>query len=591
MDIAHKETDELIAKLEKRIQDVYSRAAKETQEKLDKYMNAFAVKDRIKREKLQAGEITQAEYNYWRTGQILIGQRWEEMVDTLSKDLANADKLAQSITQGYMYDAYALNHNYATFLVEQGSLVDTSYTLYDRQTVERLIKDRPALLPKPSDSVAQDIKDKKIKRWSKQKIASEVTQGILQGESVDKIARRMRNVAAMGSRAARRNARTAVTGAQNAGRQAGFERAQDMGIDTEKQWLATMDDRTRHEHRLLDGVHVPVDEDFEVDGYKIEYPGDPSAEPEMVYNCRCTMICRIKGFEKDFTDRHNDALGDMTYDEWKHQLEKKPAEEKEETPIEHTAAYEKFTQRIEANNIDTREVEELDHNLTSEEIIDKVGGGDLTKGSCSSLTYAYIGNECGYDVYDFRDGESRDFFSRASNESIIRDFDGIEKQVYIVDKEASDVAKKLKELDLPYGEEYRLVCGRHAAIIRNTEDGYQFLELQNATDNGWKSFTKKETLKYIGRVDGIPQFETVIEKCSVTETLKKRFGCKVGKSKSPIVEDGKLKLDKNGRIMYGSEMELTKVSSYKDSREFKEILKYINTAPDKQRKGEKGYAK
>ena len=43
--------------------------------------------------------------------------------------------------------------------------------------------------------------------------------------------------------------------------------------------------------------------------------------------------------------------------------------------------------------------------------------------------------------------------------------------------------------------------------------------------------------------------------------------------------------------MYGSEMELTKVSSYKDSREFKEILKYINTAPDKQRKGEKGYAK
>ena len=68
---------------------------------------------------------------------------------------------------------------------------------------------------------------------------------------------------------------------------------------------------------------IPVDEDFEVDGYKIEYPGDPSAEPEMVYNCRCTMICRIKGFEKDFTDRHNDALGDMTYDEWKHQLEKR----------------------------------------------------------------------------------------------------------------------------------------------------------------------------------------------------------------------------------------------------------------------------
>ena len=332
MDIAHKETDELIAKLEKRINKVYSQAAKETQAKLDKHMSAFAEKDKIKREKLQAGEISLQEYNHWRTGQIMVGKRWEEMVDTLSTDLANADKLAQSMVDGYMYDAYALNHNYATFLVEQESLVDTSYTLYDRQTVERLIKDRPALLPKPSDRVAQDIKDKKIKRWSKQKIASEVTQGILQGESVNKIAARMRNVTDMGMRASVRNARTAVTGAENAGRQAGFERAQDMGIDTEKQWLATMDDRTRHEHRLLDGVHVPVDDDFEVEGYKIQYPGDPSAEPEMVYNCRCTMICRIKGFEKDFTDRHNDALGDMTYDEWKG-AHTNSAQEPEEEPV------------------------------------------------------------------------------------------------------------------------------------------------------------------------------------------------------------------------------------------------------------------
>ena len=325
MDKGHRETDKLIDDLEKRIQNVYSRAAKETQEKLDTYMESFKAKDKKKREEVAAGTLSKSDYAKWRTGQIMVGKRWEEMLDTLSTDLANADKLAQSITQGYMYDAYALNHNYATFLVEQDSLVDTSYTLYDRHTVERLIKDEPNLLPAPTPGSKRDreLREGRIERWNAQKITSEVTQGILQGESVDKIASRMRNVAAMGSKAARRNARTAVTGAENAGRQAGFERAQDMGIDTEKQWLATMDDRTRHEHRLLDGVHVPVDEDFEVDGYKIEYPGDTSAEPEMVYNCRCTMICRIKGFEKDFTDRHNDALGDMTYDEWKHQLEKK----------------------------------------------------------------------------------------------------------------------------------------------------------------------------------------------------------------------------------------------------------------------------
>lgn len=316
-DKAHRETDQLISELEKKIGAVYGRAAKETQEKLDAYLSAFDRKIRAKRDDLDSGKITKAEYDKWVTGQVMIGKRWKELVDSLSKDFANADKIAQSMTQGYMAQAYAINHDYATFEVEHDSLVDTSYTLYDRHTAERLIRDEPSLLPKPSEKTEQEIREGKLIRWNAQKITGEVTQGILQGESVSQIARRMQTVAQMDDRASVRNARTAVTGAQNAGRQAGYERAVDMGIKTEKQWLATMDARTRHEHVVLDGKHVPVDENFKVGPYEIEYPGDPTAEPEMVYNCRCTMICRIKGFEKDFTDRQNPALGDMTYDEWK----------------------------------------------------------------------------------------------------------------------------------------------------------------------------------------------------------------------------------------------------------------------------------
>lgn len=316
-DKAHRETDQLISELEEKIGAVYGRAAKETQEKLDAYLSAFDRKIRAKKDDLDSGKITKAEYDRWVTGQVMIGKRWKELVDSLSKDLANADKIAQSMTQGYMAQAYAINHDYATFEVEHDSLVNTSYTLYDRHTAERLIKDEPSLLPKPSEKTEQEIREGKLIRWNAQKITGEVTQGILQGESVSQIARRMQTVAQMDDSASVRNARTAVTGAQNAGRQAGYERAVDMGIKTEKQWLATMDARTRHEHVVLDGQHVPVDENFKVGPYEIEYPGDPTAEPEMVYNCRCTMICRIKGFEKDFTDRQNPALGDMTYDDWK----------------------------------------------------------------------------------------------------------------------------------------------------------------------------------------------------------------------------------------------------------------------------------
>ena len=48
------------------------------------------------------------------------------------------------------------------------------------------------------------------------------------------------------------------------------------------------------------------------------------------------------------------------------------------------------------------EVRDLDKKLTNDEIIKRVGGGDLTKGSCSSLALTYAGNMAGLDVLDFR---------------------------------------------------------------------------------------------------------------------------------------------------------------------------------------------
>lgn len=324
MDKAYNETEDLIKSLEKRINTVYGEAAKETELKLAKFLESFAQKDKAKMAQMKAGEITLEEYRKWRKGQILISQRWKELSQALAEDLANADKIAQSISKGYMAEAYALNHNYATFEIEKASMVNTSYTLYDKQTVERLIAKQPKLFPdlNPKGKKAKLIKQGKVVKWNQRKITSQVTQAIMQGESIDKLARRMRTVADMGRKASIRNARTAMTGAQNAGRQASYERAQNMGIVMEKQWLAVMDNRTRHAHIELDGVRVPVDEKFENEIGEIEYPADPNADPANIYNCRCTMISAIKGFEKDFSDRHNDALGDMTYEEWKNQHKK-----------------------------------------------------------------------------------------------------------------------------------------------------------------------------------------------------------------------------------------------------------------------------
>ena len=121
-----------------------------------------------------------------------------------------------------------------------------------------------------------------------------------------------------------RAARTAMTGAQNAGRMDSYAAAQRMGIKLQKRWLATLDNRTRHEHRKLDGQVRDNEKPFEVDGEEIRFPGDPEAAGYLVYNCRCTLIAAVDGIDtsdakrraKDPTSGKDEIVGNMTYEQW-----------------------------------------------------------------------------------------------------------------------------------------------------------------------------------------------------------------------------------------------------------------------------------
>lgn len=335
MDYGHKESDKMLKDLEKRLQKEYAQAEKEVSQKLSDYLKAFERKDQHKVEQLKAGEITEKEYLDWRKGQILMGERWSEMRETLAQDLHNTNKIAQDMVKTHTQDVYALNHNYGTYEAEKGAMVDTSYTLYDRSTVERLMRDNPNLLPPPGKKTAQRIAEGKDVLWNKQQIQSVMLQGVLQGESIPKLAKRLaEEVGDKNKSASIRNARTMTTGAENAGREDSYHRAEDMGIDMEQMWVATLDDRTRHEHRMLDGQTRPVGEPFEVDGMKIMYPGDPSADPSLVYNCRCTLVAVVKHSRLDTEGlegmTRNSKLGDMSYETWlgKHETAAEAEEKK-----------------------------------------------------------------------------------------------------------------------------------------------------------------------------------------------------------------------------------------------------------------------
>jgi hypothetical protein len=315
-DIGYVETERLLADIEKELHELYAKAAEESRETALEYMEQFLKADEEMRKRVERGEISPDDLNRWRNTHILTASRFQEMADVIADDLLNTDMIAMSIVNGHLPEVYAINMNYQTYLLERSIRVNTSFTLYNRFTVERLVRDHPDLLP-----VAR-IDPDRDRRWNVQHINSAVAQGIVQGDRIPRLAERLRMVTDMDERSSVRSARTMVTSAQNGGRMDAMHRLADKGVEMQKMWIATLDSRTRHWHRQMDGQRKPLDKPFVSDIGTIMYPADPNAHPANVYNCRCAVVHDKAKWNEEASDmsmRKDDKLGDMTYEEWKHE--------------------------------------------------------------------------------------------------------------------------------------------------------------------------------------------------------------------------------------------------------------------------------
>ena len=322
-DYGHEKTEELLAELERRIKAVYVDAKRDLQTVISEYFEQFKKRDAHQQELLRQGKITDTEYKQWRLAQIGRGKRFKAMRDHVAERITKANEVANAYVNDATPGIYSLNRNYAAYTIEQ-SWGNIGYTLYDEATVKRLIVEEPDLLPYYPEKRA--VRRGIDLAYGKKAVTATVTRGILQGSSIPRMAKDLETrVVTMSHDSAVRAARTAATGAQNAGRQDSFIAAKKMGIDVKKRWIATKDGRTRHEHGAADGQTVKADQPFTVGGYKMMFPGDKSAPGFLVYNCRCTMATVEKpGMEaeprkmrvKDPATGRNVLVNEMTYSEW-----------------------------------------------------------------------------------------------------------------------------------------------------------------------------------------------------------------------------------------------------------------------------------
>lgn len=356
-DLGHKLTDKELAKLERRIAKLYREAGEELQATIDAYFEQFKKRDEEMKALIgtvQNGkEWTEADYKQWRLNQIGRGERYQAMRDKVAHRVTDANAVAVSYTNDATPGIYSLNRNYAAYTIENAA-GNVGFDLWDEQTVKRLAVEQPDLMPyyPPKRALKRGID----LAYGKKQITASVTSSILQGKSIKHMADDLqKRITTMSRDSAIRTARTAVTGAQNAGRMDSYAAAKKMGIKVKKEWLATLDSRTRHSHAMLDGEKVDQDKKF---SNGCRFPGDPQGPPWEIYNCRCTLIAAVDGVDTSTAQRRarnpvtgeTELIQNMTYQEWVRSKQKQQKAVEIEAVLRYNSIIQSYT------NVDAEKV-------------------------------------------------------------------------------------------------------------------------------------------------------------------------------------------------------------------------------------------
>lgn len=292
-----KWTDKELAKMERRLHKIYKQASEELTKKAEDYFKQFEEMDKQKRLAVQEGRLSEDEYLRWRRTKIFTGKHWTRMKEQAAQDLYTVNQRALEYINGRIPNIYAMNYNFSAEDIQNGVSNRISFEMVDAQTVKNLsFEDKSLLPPKKHWDPKKDIP------WNMKKINSECLQGILQGENMSDIAKRLLRVGVQNEVSAIRAARTIVNAAENKGRFDSAERAQENGVILGKRWITVHDSRTRDWHKKAGDDYgaeqdaIPLDEPFIVGGEEMMYPGEVGAKPANVYNCRCGMSRVIWGF-------------------------------------------------------------------------------------------------------------------------------------------------------------------------------------------------------------------------------------------------------------------------------------------------------
>ncbi len=248
-----------------------------------------------------AGELSRTEiYKY---------KRYENLVKTIENELKNIEYLKQNELYNYVYDQYSLNYYYNGFIYETEYGKPLNYQQLPKNTIKSSIENDLAKISLAENSLTV-----------RSNIQKALTQSITLGLNINEAGDLIKKALETNANNVYRIYRTETTRASNKGKLDSIEHANTYGLDLKKQWLATLDTRTRDSHGAVDGELKNKDDKF---SNGLMYPGDPEGGASEVINCRCTMLSILPGYENSRLYRIERDIDDKTkeipytnYKEW-----------------------------------------------------------------------------------------------------------------------------------------------------------------------------------------------------------------------------------------------------------------------------------
>ena len=325
-DKAHSKTDLKLEEMEKHLSAIYSASQRKIQSKMLEFAKSIEPETSellkaIKKAKTEEekSKAKKAYLQYFKK-EVVKSKAFKDLSAEITLDLFNTNTQASAYINSQTPEIYALNYNWIN---------------------EQLTKDIPdfvaqEITPKEADEYGdltkQTVSKAKDTKWNENNIKKSVIVGASLLLGANAIMKRSAKLTIEKNRNSASMHNSGMgTDAENKARLDGMYRAEDMGNEMTKVWIATLDNRTRDTHAMLDGASVPLDDVFD---NGLERPRDPNGEPAEICNCRCSLkygvgqtmsktrsarYGDVSGSYKkssSFKDTHSEEIANMSYGEW-----------------------------------------------------------------------------------------------------------------------------------------------------------------------------------------------------------------------------------------------------------------------------------